>query len=151
MRRTEREMQFRSRGVRRTPPTLDCEGRAGEEERLKNLNLYLDLSKEKGCKMCRIGWIRSQPERKGKGNFTTAWRIRKKLEVRECKFYDQSSGLIRKQCPSAVTSNDVYLWLYGPAGFNTSDFARRLRVVSPNTRRFEQKLRIYTSAGTRVY
>lgn len=32
-------------------------------------------------------------------------------EVRECKFYDQSSGLIRKQCSSAVTSNDVRLWL----------------------------------------
>ena len=27
------------------------------QRRLKNLNLYLDLSKEKGCKMCRIWWI----------------------------------------------------------------------------------------------
>lgn len=85
------------------------------------------------------------------GNFTTAWRIRKKLEVRECKFYDQSSGLIRKQCSSAVTSNDVYLWLYGPAGFNTSDFARRLRVVSPNTRRVSRNYVSTQAQVTRVY
>lgn len=32
----------------------------------------------------------------------------------------------------------IYLWLYGPAGFHTSDFARRLRVVSLNTRKFSR-------------
>lgn len=54
--------------------------------------------------------VDSGPARtKRKGNFTMAWRIRKKLEVRECKFYDQSSGLIRKQCFSAVTGKDVCL------------------------------------------
>lgn len=42
-----------------------CSTRVEEDgagnRRLKNLNLYLDLSKEKGCKMCRIRRIRLGP------------------------------------------------------------------------------------------
>lgn len=70
-------------------------GSRGEEERIyrkgegerernsENLNLYLDLSKEKGCKMCRIWRIRDQLcGSEGKGNFTMAWRIPRRLAER---------------------------------------------------------------------
>lgn len=102
MRRTETEMQFRSRGVRGTPPMPDQGGRG--QRRLKNLNLYLDLSNEKGCKMCRIqpgSTVEGVRGARGTGGFSRrCCAYGRSQQVRECKFYDQSGGLIRKRCPS---------------------------------------------------
>lgn len=61
----------------------EIEKEKAREKNSENLNLYLDLSKEKGCKMCRIWWIRDQLcGSEGKRNFTMAWRIPRRLAER---------------------------------------------------------------------
>lgn len=72
---------------------MDARGRT---HRLKNLDLYLDLSKERVVRY--VGDREREPGGCGGELAEMANAYGRSLEVRECKFYDQSGGLIRRRC-----------------------------------------------------
>lgn len=79
---------------------MDARGRT---HRLKNLDLYLDLSKERVVRYVgsREGKRESLEGADGRALAEMANAYGRSPEVRECKFYDQSGGLIRRRCTVA--------------------------------------------------
>jgi hypothetical protein len=99
------EARFQSERVRETTPSTPRRGwtRGARTHRLKNLDLYLDLRKERVVRHA-AGWEGWGGERRGGGGpglegedglAEMANAYGSSPEVRECKFYDQSDGLIR--------------------------------------------------------
>lgn len=77
--------------------------RGARTHRLKNLDLYLDLSKERVVRHVE-SWIGKDggPGGRGRTRSEMANAYGRSPEVRECKFYDQSGGLIRRRCAVLV-------------------------------------------------
>lgn len=101
---TERDgdARFQSERVRETARRFRKAGwvtRGARTHRLKNLDLYLDLSKERVVRHVE-GWVAGGREsrRARTGSLEMANAYGRSPEVRECKFYDQSGGLIRRRC-----------------------------------------------------
>lgn len=75
--------------------------RGARTHRLKNLDLYLDLRKERVVR--HVSESREGPEgADGLAGMANAYGS--SPEVRECKFYDQSGGLIRRRCATALSA-----------------------------------------------
>lgn len=100
------EARFQSERVRETAPSKGGVGDArGKDPPTQESRPLFGFKQGKGCKTRRGLGGRGRGSRRARtGSLEMANAYGRSPEVRECKFYDQSGGLIRRRCAVAFTA-----------------------------------------------